>query len=172
MHLKIVCLFFILLGLLGCKEVTINDGHVPQEYLSLSKQLEGKYFGTFDGKQAEIQIYFEGDRPLLIYKDSYGTDLIDSSCNSKIGLLQKVMLVTKNNRYTIDQAIFGFYPGACRLIAGRTLELNFSGTNRFSVSIYDHNEYVQRCNPGGPPNYGNNCYFDQIPHYITGQFGR
>lgn len=172
MRLKVLGLFFAFVGLVGCKEVTIKDGRVPQAYLNQAKQLEGKYFGSFDGKKAQVEIYFEGDRPILKYNDSEGDDLLDVSCNSKIGLLQKVILYKKSGKYVVDHAYFGFHPGTCRLVRGRDIELDFSGTNKFTMRLYEYSDYVQRCDPGSPPYYGRNCHMEEIPHYITGRFNR
>ena len=81
------------------------------------------------------------------------------------------MLNKKNGKYVLDQAIFGFHPGACRLVKGRTFDLDFSGTHRFSASIYEYSEYNPRCNPGYPPNNGT-CTTVETPRYITGEFSR
>jgi hypothetical protein len=172
MRLKMLGLFFAVVGLAGCKEVTIKDGRVPQEYLKQAKQLEGKYYGTFDGKKAQIEIYFEGDRPILSYKDSRSDDPLDASCDSKIDLLKKVILYKKSGNYVVDQAFFGFHPGSCRLVRGRNIELDFSGKDKLTMSIYEYSDYVQRCDPGPPPNYGNNCRTEEVPHYISGRFAR
>jgi hypothetical protein len=172
MRVQILGLFLLLISFIGCKEVKITDGRVPAEYLSQAKQIEGRYYGTFDGKRAEIQIYFQGDRPFIKYSDAYGNDILDTGCNSKINLLQKIVVSKEDGQYVLDNATFAFHPGSCRLVEGRTLDLKFSGRNKFNASIYEHMDYVQRCNPGGPPNYGNNCYLEQVPRYITGRFNR
>lgn len=174
MRLKVLGLCLAILGFVGCKEVTIQDGHVPQEYLSQAKQLEGKYYGNFDGKKATIEIYFEGDRPFLIYQDAQGNDPLDINCNSKIDLLKKIILVKENGQYVLDQAFFGFHPGTCRMVRGREIDLEFNGTNKIIMSIYEDSDYVQNCSPGAPPPYGGgpNCRTDEIPHYILGKFTR
>jgi hypothetical protein len=160
------------MALVGCREVTINDGRVPAEYLTQAKQLEGHYKGSFDGKRAEIEIYFEGDRPFIRYTDSRGNDPLDANCNSKIDLLQSIVLFKKRGEYVLDQAIFGFHPGSCRIVKGRTFTLDFSGSQKFTASIYEDSEYVQRCTPNNPPNRGSNCHTEEIPYYISGKFSR
>lgn len=163
------------LALSGCKEITIKDGRVPAEYLAQAKAMEGTYYGSFDGKRAQIKIRFEGDLAVLDYSDSYGTDPIDPNCHSKIDLLKKVVLHKKDGQEVLDQASFTFNPGTCRQVRGRTLDIDFDGPNKFEASIYDYSDYIQRCTPGGaPPPYGpgTNCQTQEVPHYLTGKFFR
>lgn len=173
MRLRILGLFLISMGLLGCKEVITHDGQVPSAYLTQAKIMEGKYYGKFDGKQAEIEIYFEGNRPLVRYSDSRGEDPLDITCNSEIGLLQKVVLRKKRHHYVLDQAIFGFHPGSCRQVNGRTFNLDFSGKNKFTASIYEKKEFTPPCYPGSfSPFGGTSCPLQEYYQYITGRFYR
>jgi hypothetical protein len=160
------------LALMGCKEVTIKDGRIPKEYLTQAKQLEGRYYGEMDGNEAVIDITFDGDRPILKYSDRHGNDILGNNCNSRVDHLKKVILYKKSGKYVVDQAIFGFHPGHCRQVQGRTLELNFSGTRKFVASIYDYSDYRHRCDMGPPPNYGNQCRMEEVPHFINGRFSR
>jgi hypothetical protein len=162
-----------MLSFVGCKQVKIKDGHVPKEYLSEAKKVEGTYSGRFDGKRATIQIYLDGDQPRLKYVDQLGEDMLDVRCGSKIGLLKLVELSKKNGTYVLDRAVFEFHPGVCRRVLGRELELDFSGSNKFLAGIYDYSDYRQRCDPSMPPvNGGGSCRMEEIPHYITGNFVR
>ncbi|MGZ3798190.1 MAG: hypothetical protein ACXVB1_17590 [Pseudobdellovibrionaceae bacterium] len=155
-------------SLVGCKEVDIKDGHVPQEYLPQIKQLEGKYKGNFDGKASSMEISFEGDRPFLKYTDSQGHELLEQECHSKVNLLKMVILGEKNDVYVVDQASFEFDPGDCDL-EGRTLELIFSGSNQFTAKTQDYSEHRVHCTPG---RRGTPCNGEEKPHYLTGKFSR
>ncbi|MGZ3742691.1 MAG: hypothetical protein ACXVB1_17565 [Pseudobdellovibrionaceae bacterium] len=174
MRARTLGLCLVLIGLIGCKEVVTQDGHVPEKYLPVAKQLAGKFYGNFDGKRAEMEIYFEGDRPLIRYSDARGNDPLDVSCNSEIGYLQSVTFCKKDGRYVLDKATFGFHPGNCRQVEGRNLFLDFSGKDRFTASIVDHKEYTPWCYSSGlyyP--YGDpGCTPQEYLHYIYGRFYR
>lgn len=171
-----------LLFLTGCKEVIIRDGRVPQQYLTEAKQLAGIYVGDFDGKKARIEIVFDQDRPRIIYKDSVGTDVIHPNCHSSIFALSKVIVSKHQGRYQLDKAIFGFHPGTCTQIVGRTLVLKFSGHSKFTLSLNDRINYVRDCDYGPYPGYGGYpgyypgdprypfCRTDEYRHYLSGRF--
>ena len=178
-------LFTILLSM-GCKEVKIHDGRIPEKYLPQAKTLAGVYVGNFDGKKARLEIIFDQDRPRLIYKDSLGEDVIHPRCYSSIHDLTRVVLHKKHGSYKLHKAIFLFHPGTCTQIEGRTLTLDFSGSQKFTLMLQDRTQIIRDCDYGYgyyPGNYpgpypgwypGNPrqpfCQNREYPHYLRGSF--
>lgn len=168
MGLKIFGRLFIIAGLIGCKEINIQDGHIPQQYLADAEILTGKYHGTLNGRNAEIDIYIEGDRPLLQYNDSLGMDILSSNCSSKIGLLKKIQALQNNEKVYIDEVLFGFDPGQCAKVVGNEVILKFIEKNKIKMSIHQYDERIYQCTPGR----SGGCAFVYVPHFLTGIFSR
>lgn len=54
-----------LLLLLGCKPIEFKNGEVPEEYLSIAKELEGTYLGSFAGEHYRMVYVLEGNKPKI-----------------------------------------------------------------------------------------------------------
>lgn len=161
----------ILLSLLaGCKRVAIENGRIPSDYLESAKKMEGVYKGSFDGKNAEIEIAFDGDRPTLRYTDKWGHDILDPDCHSHIEDLNEIIVHKKKGIYNLDRADFTFYPGSCMEVEGKSIELHFSKENQVTVKIFHHNEFQERCDPTNSPYVGPQCQVITTPIYLSGVF--
>lgn len=162
-------------ALTACKSVKIENGQVPNEYLSEAKKYEGVYKGRFNGVSGELKITFEGNKPVLSFRDSKGnTDLIESRCNSRIGLLKVAYLGGRDDR-ELTGASFAFDPGACRRIVGQSVELSFDKNNKISLSIEADRRPERRCTiEGGGPNYPprERCTTEWVTTYYRGSFSR
>lgn len=180
-----------LLGFIGCKSVKIKDGRVPQQYLSEAKKLEGTYRGQFNGVPGTLTVKFQGSKPVVTYKNSRGTDILNNNCGSRIGNLFKVTMKGTKENPEISKALFAFDPGGCSLmVQGRELALSFKNTKdgmRVKVSLLsDYDNYYGSCRYYGPgygyPGYGYpypgypyypGCdYWDSYSTYLYGSFTR
>jgi hypothetical protein len=164
----------------GCKNVKIQNGEVPSQYLSQAKKLEGTYHGSFNGIRGDLVIHFEGNRPVVTYKGANGNDILNGGCGSDIGLLTKVTIKSENKNPRVSDATFEFNPGSCSLqVEGRTLDIGFKekdGVLRLSASILQETRPVNVCqwDPGAPPRVPpyQNCHTEFQSTYLMGSFVR
>ncbi len=164
-------LALMMLSLVGCKSISIEGGHLPKQYLLQAKKLEGRYVGSFEGTKAEIVLFLRGDRPILKYVDQTSKDILGADCQSKIGLLQAIMVENKNGRESLGPLEFGFDPGHCVSVQGRQVILRFLKRNQFEIRILDHRELEGECDPRFPPPYnGHRCGTPEVPVYREGYF--
>lgn len=169
-----------LLALSACKTVEIEDGRVPGKYLSQAKKLEGIYKGNFNGVAGDLIISFEGDKPVVTYRNPQGTDILNNNCGSSFGNLQKVTVKSENRKPRVSNALFAFNIGNCGLmVQGRHASLSFKETNnglRATVSILDRVFQREVCHtfPGNPPHTPptRNCTWESTPVYLYGKFYR
>lgn len=169
-----------LFGAIGCKTVKIKDGRVPQEYLSEAKKVEGVYRGEFNGVSGELIISFQGNKPVVTYRNSRGSDILNGNCRSSIGDLYSVTVKGSKNDPEISKALFRFDAGTCSLnVQGRDLALNFKDTNdgmRVKVSLLREINERRDCRwvPGAPPHSPpyQDCTWYQDPVYLYGTFYR
>ncbi|MGZ3746530.1 MAG: hypothetical protein ACXWRE_04205 [Pseudobdellovibrionaceae bacterium] len=168
MRFQICGMILAILGLLGCKEVTVENGQLPQEFLSSAADLVGTYHGNFNGNDSTIEIQLDGDRPTLSYKVPNQMDILSSNCGGKIGNLQKILVADNDNEYGLSGAIFEFLPGACSTTVGREVILTFANKNEFKMSIHQSDKRVYICTAGR----SGGCSFKYLPQYIEGVFSR
>ncbi|MGZ3771687.1 MAG: hypothetical protein ACXVCP_18455 [Bdellovibrio sp.] len=152
-------------GLVSCKTLEIQNGKVPDEYLSQIKKIEGVYHGTFASNKSQMEIRFQGNVPQIIYTDDYGHEILEEGCHSQIGYLTEVTVSNKNHPIANSRAVFAFNPGSCTDIKGRELILNFKDERKFTVEILKEMHYSSSCHRGG-------CRTISIPFKLTGSFSR
>ncbi len=115
----------------GCKTtVQVNNGEVPSAYLAHAKKAAGIYHGQFNKVSGDLVINFSGNRPVVNFKSKNSTDILNSDCKSKIGLLHAVDVNGEGENLRITSAIFDFDPGQCGdTVDGRFLRLDFKEKN-------------------------------------------
>ncbi|WP_415064269.1 hypothetical protein [Bdellovibrio sp.] len=159
-------------ALVACKTIEIENGEVPDEYLARAKKLEGVYSGSFEGRRGEMTIAFEGNRPVLSFKDSRGDSFMPSSCKSSINDLKWVYV---NRKEAVDSAAFYFDPGTC-FIQGREVVLYFSKDyNTINVRILEYQKTERRCDWSVPdPVRGpiEHCEVNRVDVTLNGKFSR
>jgi hypothetical protein len=168
-----------LMAVAGCKTVEIKDGRIPNAYLSKAKKYEGVYSGQFNGVAGELILSFEGNKPVLSFRNEYGRDILNNNCESVIGNLKTVYIVGKKSNPQVDAVEFNFSPGRCALLAqGRRLSVDFkekNGNVQLKVSLLREMRQRRDCQwyPGDhhrPP--VEHCTWVQDPVYMYGKFTR
>lgn len=171
----LIAILGVSLALTACKSVKIENGQIPNEYLSEAKKFEGVYKGKFNGVPGELKVSFEGNKPILSFRDANGNlDFIAVHCKSQIGLLKAAYLGGRNDR-ELTGASFGFSPGACRNIIGNSIELSFDRANKINASIEADRRPERRCTiEGGGPNNPprERCTTEWVSVYYRGSFAR
>jgi hypothetical protein len=168
---KLMLIYFIfIIAFIGCKEVDVIEGRVPSQYLPYAKQLAGVYTGSFDNQTVELEILFNNDQPEIRFRNALGDELYASQCHSHFEMLQKVYINVEDGHYHIDQAIFGYNPGFCSQIQGRTITLSFLDTNHINIKLFKENKSQKRCLGSHPG--GSSCHNEDTPQYITGSFSK
>jgi hypothetical protein len=164
--------------MVGCREVIINNGHVPKEYLEQAKKIEGIYKGDFEGNTGQIEILFVGDEPKLIFTNNSDNEFLKTNsnitCHSKFGLLRSVLVSQSNSTYKLDQADFSFDSGSCSDVQGKTIRLSFNNNNQFNISVLYYTLYENKCTPDVPPpaGPGRRCELVEKPVYLSGFFSK
>lgn len=160
------------MALTACKTVKIENGEVPDEYLARAKQLEGVYHGSFEGRSGQLTITFEGNKPLLLYKDSRGDSLLATQCRSSVNNLKWAYVTRKG---AVESVGFYFDPGLC-MIDGREVQLSFSKDYRsIRLSLLERRYMERRCRwEGGGPNFPPREVCDYVQNDINlyGKFSR
>ena len=167
----------------SCKTVEIDDGLVPEAYLSLAKKLEGVYQGHFDGIPGELTLSLEGNKPRLQFVNDQGEDMLNhvykGYCTSSFGDLKNVSFEEGKNGYVLKNLTFGFDPGGnCRiLVDGRLVAIKVNqvnGTRSLDLTLLRYFENWDTCpfldlyEEPYPP--GSNCGNEKIPRYLKGHF--
>ncbi len=167
--------------LMGCgRDIKIENGEVPEEYLSVVESYLGSYSGDFNHFPGQIELSLDGRQLVAQFQDLEGQpqDLLDPRCGSEIGLLKSVRIREVDGEPTLRWATFGFSPGDCqRQVAGRVLDVEVEhrrGNLRFYLSLLQRWENVQRCewerdSHHYPPVY--RCRTYREGRYLTGRFG-
>lgn len=160
-----ITLLFILFYLFGCKYITIENGRIPDEFLTHAKIYQGTYYGNFETHSGKIDISFKDGAPELVYTDKFGNDILDKKCQSQIGQLKSLILLEQKNHIFNNQAVFAFNPGSCKDIQGHEITLSFKDKNNFTVRIYNKTVQVNDCRykPCQPSN---------VFQYSIGSFSR
>ncbi|WP_413559786.1 hypothetical protein [Bdellovibrio sp. HCB209] len=163
----------------GCKTVDIKDGKVPNAYLSKAKKYEGAYEGQFNGVPGQMILSFNGNKPVLSYRNNMGTDILNNNCASRFGDLKKVYITGKKSNPQVDAVEFAFDSGRCSLmVQGRQMNVDFkekNGVTKLKVSILREMRQRRDCRwypgDGHRPPY-EYCEWVQDPIYLHGSFTR
>ena len=177
---KILLAGLSLLAVAGCKTVDIKDGRVPDAYLAKAKALEGVYSGHFNGVPGELVITFEGNKPVIKYRNNGGSDILNNNCASSFGNLEQVYLNGKKTDPQVTGVNFAFNPGRCGLfVQGRDMSISFKqkdGGTKLNLTLLKQIQQQQVCTwtPGNPPHYPpqQQCTWQSQPIYIYGTFSR
>lgn len=163
----------IFLVLAGCKEVKIENGRIPAEYLTLAAQFMGSYTGKFNGKESTLTLRLEGDIVKVAYHDENGSDILGARCASSFGLLETIYVGGGQSNPKLDQANFVFNPNQCAAqILGRQLHLDFTKRNSgitVMAGILERRDWETNCGGGGSP-YPSGCTTRQVNVYLLGNF--
>lgn len=169
---KVLLILASTLALTACKTVQIENGEVPDEYLARAKKLEGVYAGSFEGRPAELKITFEGNRPVLTYKDNRGESLLLPECHAAINNLKWVYVANKG---VVDSVGFYFDPGLCA-VDGREVVLSFTKDyNTIRLSLLQRRVYERNCRwEVSDPRTGPReiCEINQRDINMNGKFSR
>ncbi|MEM7645484.1 MAG: hypothetical protein AAF203_01130 [Pseudomonadota bacterium] len=173
----ILLTILIAVGLLGCKEVKVENGEVPEKYLDQVDPYLGVYSGQFNGLKGDLEISMDGQKALLKFTDFNGkSDILGQNCQSEIGLL-KAFQAKKidDDQYELRGARFEFFSNYC-FLEGREIRLSFKG-DRLRAEILEEIERIpgrprppqctkHGCTGGGkePDKF--------IYHYLKGQFNK
>ncbi|MBC7371936.1 MAG: hypothetical protein H7326_10245 [Bdellovibrionaceae bacterium] len=179
-ELKVLIVIAAVATVAGCKTVKIENGEVPSQYLSEAKKLEGTYRGSFNGVRGDLVIRFEGNRPIVQFKNNNGNDILNNNCNSDVGLLRSVTVKSENKNPRVSNATFAFDAGRCSLsVEGREISIGMkdkSGDAVLNVSILQETRSREVCgwDSGAPPNIPPRqvCRTEFQSYYLTGSFSR
>jgi hypothetical protein len=167
-----LALIFAALTLVGCKEVQIQNGQIPAEYLAKAAEFMGSYEGEFQQKKAVITLTLDNDVVRVGYQDASGTDILAPQCESVIGLLDTINVSGSKADPHLDSAHFFFDPNKCSdQVIGRLLHLEFTKKNsgiKMVAEIIHHREWETRCGNSGP--YSSGCETHPVNVYIMGEF--
>lgn len=140
--MKVLALALTALILSGCKDIQIQDGRIPAEYLTTAAQYMGNYAGQFNGTSAEISLWLEGNVVKVKYTDARGSDILNPQCQSQIGHLRSITVSGEQKNPQLDVANFAFDPGNCSsTVLGRMLVVWFE---RKSSSVRMAPQILQR----------------------------
>lgn len=178
---KVLAAGAMLLAIVGCKSVDIKDGKIPDNYLAQAKKIEGVYSGKFNGINGELVVRIEGNKPILTYRSSQGSnDILNNNCHSSFGNLTKVYVKGNSDNYSISAVNFNFNPGNCSLnIAAREVTIDLKETDRgmkLNMTMLKEVQSRQECkwDSGVPPHVPPQqiCRWEQTPYYLYGTFSR
>lgn len=160
-------------ALVGCKEVTLQDGRIPAQYLKMARTIEGVYGGSFDGVRAEVRLHLEEDRLIFNYSDRTSNDMLGPECQSEVGKLKKILVQRRGRRDQITYLEFQFNPGYCSFVKGREVKVLFFDEQEFSVRILNHTKIDEDCDRGiHPPADPHACGRRWIEVHREGSFRR
>jgi hypothetical protein len=164
-------------GLVACEEIKIKNGEVPENYIGVVNELVGVYHGRLQGFPATIEIRLRGNKPVLIYRDQSGTDVIHPSCRSQIGDLSTIKVGTKDGAPVLYDAWFNFDAGDCwSQVRGRSIGLSFfkrRDRQHIDIRLLKDVRWEQRCTQTGDPRWPTtSCQSEQVPVYMMGRFSR
>lgn len=173
-----ITLFIILLSSLSCERITSKDGSIPPEYLSIAQKYEGDYEGVFGNKPGVLSIKIIGNKPELSFVSDNGeSDLLPSSCQSKLGHLAAIDPQKFDHELRVDTAEFLINGGKCKLIENYLL-LDFKHqqniVSRIDLSLFEKYEIEMRtiCYPDGSGRQHCQSQSQSVPSYILGSFQR
>lgn len=177
--LKLALCGLLAVAALGCKDVDIENGTIPAEYVELAKKLAGEYKGRFENNHGSLNLSIDNNNKMIATFSGSRGDLIGAGCNSKIGNLRKVYLAGKGKKVRVTGALFDFSAGKCSdAVEGRVVEMALrtkNSKNILDLTIFERRDFEYVCPPGpgnpGGPGYGNdNCQWQSRDYYLTGRF--
>lgn len=170
---SVLAIGFIAPMLLGCNGMTVHDGRMPADLSSQSDQISGLYDGRFAGQSGQMRISMIDDRPVLIWLGENGSDILDQRCSSQVGALREVRWREADGGRKVRALVFGFDPGVCESVQGRSVELTFHAGNRFNMYLLDRRQdeanCVRRLVDG---RVAEECRQEPVEHYYSGTFRR
>lgn len=178
MVLRLLVLALLATATVGCKSVEIQNGEVPAEYLYLAKKFEGQYEGKFNGIAGQLLVRLEGNKPVVEFSNSTGSDILNSGCESSIGNLKTVHLKGTKENPQIDSAVFVFNPGKCALqVQGREITFDFENDyTKIESVILKERRMERQCtrDSGAPPHVPPRevCRYEERPILLWGKFYR
>ncbi len=177
LRINVLFVFFVSLFFLGCKEIIIENGEIPQEHLEHAQKFIGDYSGQFASRKGILTIGIKDEnKPYIAFKSEHGDDLLGTECESEIGSLLKVSVGEQKGKPILKSATFAFEPNQCAYsILGRELLLQFkvqSNNVKVLASVYQFSEWVENCYLAHDPTHGNYlvCHQDLQPRYLRGLF--
>ncbi|MEQ1664445.1 MAG: hypothetical protein ABL927_03625 [Bdellovibrionales bacterium] len=124
-----------LIFLAGCEE-TINNGVIPDKYLSAASSLVGVYNGQFAGQPMELILQINNqNQAVLSVQDENGETQLVAKCASKVGPLLSIEGDSQTQK--IETAHFEFDGPACGL-RGTTVDVSFRNLNQVKLRIVKH----------------------------------
>lgn len=160
--------------LTGCKEVKIENGQIPDQYLQQTAQYMGTYSGSFGGVDSTLTLSLEGNVVHVSYKDAQGgTDILDPKCESSFGLLETITVSGSEEAPNLDAAVFAFNPNKCLdKVLGKAMFLEFKKKKdkpvKMGVGILQRYDWERVCSSGSP--FPTNCTMRQVQVFIRGAY--
>jgi len=176
---KVLLSGLFVLSIFGCKNVDIENGMIPDEYLGEASKFVGSYDGNFKGQAGTITVALHGNHMALTFAGANGGNDLLPGCRSVIGDLTQITVSEKSNgNYELKRATFAFDPNLCsEQVQGRHLYLDIKVKNEFvrlSASVLDYTQMERRCRYE-PPSYPGGggrrvCDWVRRYHYLQGRF--
>ena len=142
---------FFAMGISACKEIKIQNGQIPNEYMNEARQVVGTYQGTVGRQATTVTIELIGNYLIV----SATPDILGGSCGSQIGDLLSVLVGGRSGSYYVERATLAFNPNNCLMIEGRELNLGVrrqNGQVRLTSSVLERSEWRESCEPRCTPN--------------------
>lgn len=172
MNWKIVLTAFVL-GLMGCREIEIQDGLIPAELIPAAQDYLGTYSGKFEHQNLTMDILLQDQKLVIRFRDPVSDlpkEIFPPGCDSKVGDLQFLWL-------TRDKKLSGwsmaFDSGRC-YAEGQALNFHVeSGQDeviqlKMSVLVSQRDNWI--CIPSGDPRNGyQNCHRETYRIYYEGK---
>jgi len=170
-------------ALTGCRELKVENGELPAEYVEAASRYMGEYSGSFDGKRGQIRLQLEGRKVIFEFRDSRGGRDLLPGCDAIVGQLESAAVQEKSDgQFELMRVSFALDPGSCwSSIRGRELELRFhesrSGKIGFDLYLFHFTIWQTRCVwfPGDPARKippHQQCYRESLDHFLKGRFSR
>lgn len=117
---------------LACKEtVKVENGEIPNEYLSLAAPYMGTYEGKIDRVPSVIHLTLNGNRVVMS-----GSLPLRPECQSSYGNLQSLVVEKNNSKITVHGANFAFDSNRC-FTFGKEVNLEFDGNKLYYSLLLD-----------------------------------
>lgn len=164
--------------LAACSEVQkIDNGQIPEEYISEIQPFLGTWTGSFNFHMGELKLSLNDSNQLVVeFYDSQNNDLIPG-CKTSFGLLKEVELKEKNDQVRIQRATFDFDTNRCsRSILGQQIDFYISKSqNVVNVELLQRQWMDYECriigyDPNGAPI--RECQNTIREEHLTGSFSR
>ncbi len=176
--LSLTLIFSALTFLNACKEIKIENGEIPDQYLAQAQQLVGDYAGEFARRKGVLQLRLDENVAKAHFSSSLGDDLLGEECNSRIGFLKRVTVSGDGDEAKLKNATFAFDPNHCKdEVWGEELSLDFkkeSDKIKIYASVFHYATWELDCYYTYDPIQGTRqvCSEDYVHHYLRGKFVR